>query len=109
VEGLAYLATDGTIDPLLQVFHDDASAMIRERAACGLSQSGMLSETQRRKAVPRLIDFADDASLNPETQKWIYQALRDITGQTLPHNAAAWRSWYASNSDSRWSPVTRDE
>jgi HEAT repeat protein len=108
VEGLAYLGTDETIAPLLQAFHDDPSHMIRERAACGLAQSGMLSETQRRKAVPRLLEFADDSSLDAETQTWVYQALRDITGQTLPHNAAAWRNWYASNADGRWKPVTRD-
>ncbi len=107
VEGLAYLGTDATIAPLLQVFHDDPSPMIRERAACGLAQSGMLSEQQRRRAVPRLLDFTDDRSLDPETQKWVYQALRDITGQSLPHDPATWRNWY-SNSDGRWNPVTRD-
>jgi hypothetical protein len=36
VEGLAYLGADQTIEPLLQIFHDDPSPMIRERAACGL-------------------------------------------------------------------------
>jgi HEAT repeat protein len=107
VEGLAYLGTDETIEPLLAVMHDDASPMIRERAACGLAQSGMLSERQRRTAVPRLLEYADDPSLDPVTQKWVYQALRDITGQTLPHNAAAWRDWYARG-DGRWNPVTRD-
>ena len=43
VEGLAYLGTDGTTDPLLEVFHDDPSPMIRERAACSLAQSGILN------------------------------------------------------------------
>ena len=107
VEGLAYLGTDDTIAPLLQVFHDDPSPMIRERAACGLSQSGMLSERQRRSAVPKLLDYAEDPSLGPETHKWVFQALRDITGQTLPHDPAAWRNWYNSN-DGNWRPVTRD-
>jgi HEAT repeats len=107
VEGLSYLGTDETIAPLLQVFHDDASPMIRERAACGLAQSGMLSEKQRRSAVPQLLDFADDASLDAETHKWVYQALRDITGQSLPHDPAAWRNWYSAN-NGQWNPVTRD-
>lgn len=107
VEGLAYLGTDETIAPLLDVFHDDPSPMIRERAACGIAQSGMLSERQRRTAVPRLLDFADDPSLDPETRKWVYQALRDITGQTLPHDAAAWRSWHNTRG-ARWNPVTHD-
>ncbi len=108
VEGLAYLGTNETIAPLLQVFHDDPSPQIRERAACGLAQSGMLSEKQRRSAVPKLLDFADDASLDPETRKWVFQALRDITGQTLPHDPAAWRNWYAANRDRPWRPVTHD-
>src|SRR5712691_12027694 len=70
VEGLAYLGTD------------DPSPMIPERAACGLAQSGMLSEKQRRSAVPQLLDFAADSSLDAENRKWVFQALRDITGQS---------------------------
>jgi hypothetical protein len=96
VEGLAYLATDAAIAPLLDVFHDDASPMIRERAACGLAQSGMFSAEQRRTAVPRLLDFAQDGALDAETRTWVFQALRDITGQSLPHDATVWRKWYAS-------------
>ena len=107
VEGLAYLGSDEVITPLLDTFRNDPSPMIRERAACGLAQSGMLSEHQRRTAVPRLLDFADDGTLDAETRKWVFQALRDITGQTLPHDAAAWRSWYdVGGAD--WRPVTRD-
>jgi len=97
VEGLAYLATDAAIAPLLAIFHDDPSPMIRERAACGLAQSGMFSAGQRLTAVPRLLDFAQDGGLDPETRTWVFQALRDITGQRLPQDAAAWRKWYAAN------------
>jgi HEAT repeat protein len=96
VEGLAYLGTDETIAPLLDVFHDDPSATIRERAACSLAQSGMLNQQQRYRAVPRLLDFAEDGGLDETTRTWVYQALRDITGQSLPREAAAWRRWYAT-------------
>ena len=96
VEGLAYLGTDGVIAPLLEIFHDDPSPTIRERAACSLAQSGMLNDKQRRAAVPRLLDYAEDFSLDNETRKWVFQALRDITGQSLPPNPAAWRRWYRS-------------
>ena len=95
VESLAFLGTDEVIEPLLQIFHDDPSAMIRERAACGLAQSGMLNEQQRWRAVPRLLDYAEDPSVDPMTRSWVFQALRDITGQSLPADAAAWRNWYA--------------
>lgn len=94
VEGLAYLGTDETIEPLLQTFHDDASAMVRERAACSLAQSGMLNQQQRRSAIPQLLNFAEDSSLDAQTHNWVYQALRDITGQSLPSEPAAWRDWY---------------
>jgi len=93
VEGLAYLGTDQVIDPLLEVFHDDPSAMIRERAACSLAQSGMLNEAQRWRAVPRFLELTTDGALDAETRRWVFQALRDITGQTLPPDPWAWRRW----------------
>jgi len=94
VEGLSFLGTDDVIEPLLAILHDDRSAMIRERAACGLAQSGMLNERQRRQAVPRLLEYTEDHSLDPETRGWVFQALRDITGQTLPPDPSTWRLWY---------------
>jgi hypothetical protein len=78
---------------LLGIFHDDPSPTIRERAACSLAQSGMLSRLQRRTAVPRLIEYAHDGALDAQTRGWVFQALRDITGQTLPRETAAWREW----------------
>ena len=97
VEGLAYLAMDASIEPLLDVFHDDPSPIIRERAACGLAQSGMFGAEQRRTAVPRLLDFALDGALDAETRTWVFQALRDITGQSLPQDARLWRTWYEAS------------
>lgn len=94
VEGLAYLATDEVIEPLREIFHDDPSPMIRERAACSLAQSGMLNREQRMSAVPRLLDFAGDGALDEQTRSWVFQALRDITGESRPPDAAAWRTWY---------------
>jgi hypothetical protein len=101
------LGTDATIAPLLGTFHDDPSAVIREEAACGLAQSGMLSEKQRRSEVPKLLDFAEDMSLDPQTRLWVFQALRDIAGQSLPHDAAAWRNWYNRRTEN-WHPITHD-
>ena len=94
VEGLAFLGTDQVIEPLLEVFHDDPSGMIRERAACSLAQSGMLNDTQRSRAVPRLLEFTSDGALDAETRGWVFQALRDITGQSLPPDPWAWKRWY---------------
>src|SRR4029077_8404284 len=76
VEGLAYLGTDETIAPLLDIFHDDPSPPIRERAACGLEQSGMVRARHRRTAIPRLPDFAEEFGMDSTTRGWVYQALR---------------------------------
>src|SRR3954468_1887570 len=96
VEGLAYLGSDATIAPLLKTFHDDASPLVRERAACSLAQSGMLSQQQRETVVPSLLEFAEDSSLGADTRMWTFHALRDITGQSLGNDPVAWRNWYSN-------------
>jgi len=70
--------------------------MVRERAACSLAQSGMLRPEQRRTAIPQILAFTDEASLDSATRAWAFHALRDITGRNLPDNSAVWRDWYAS-------------
>ena len=94
VEGLAYMGTDATIAPLLKTFHDDSSALVRERAGCSLAASGMLTREQRRSVIPTLLDDAEDLSLGADTRSWAFQALRDISGQNLPNEPIAWRNWY---------------
>jgi hypothetical protein len=98
VEALALVGTTSTITPLLDAMHDDPAATVRERAACTLAQSSMLSHEQRWIAVPRLIDYSADPALDPQTHILAFQALSDITGQRLPQDAALWREWYQSNS-----------
>jgi len=94
VEGLALVGTTPTIDVLLEVMHNDPSAIVRERAACSLAESGMLRHEQRLTAVPQLISFSEDPALDPQTRAWAFQALGDITKQRLPNDSGAWRSWY---------------
>ena len=96
VEGLALTGSDQTIQPLLKTMHDDPSPIVRERAACGLAQSGMFTQQQRLTAVPQLLNYTDDTSLDAQTHAWAFQALNDITHQRLPNNSAAWRDWYQS-------------
>ena len=97
VEALSYVATDAVMQPLLRTLHDDPSPVIRERAACALAESGMLTTQQRQLAIPTLLAYADDPSLDSATHAWTYHALRDITAQNLPDDAAAWRNWYERN------------
>ncbi len=98
VEGLALVGTTPTIAPLLEAMRNDPSPTVRERAACGLAESGSLSHDQRLIAVPELIRYSDDPALDAQTQGWAFQALQDITRQRLPNDSAAWRSWYQNHS-----------
>lgn len=97
VEGIGYLATDASAATLLQILHDDPSPMVRERAACSLAQSGMLSQQQRMNAVPQLLNYTEDAALDAQTHTWVYHALRDISGQNLANDPAAWKAWYETS------------
>lgn len=97
VEGLAHIGTDETIKDFLDVLHHDASLNVRERAGCSLAKSGMLTREQRMKAVPGLMDMADDKELDSTTRGWVYQALREITDVNLPNDPAAWRNWYSAH------------
>jgi hypothetical protein len=95
INGLGLLGTEGTVAPLLEVLRWDKSADLRERAACNLADSGMLTREMRRKALPELIRFAQDEGLDATTRKWVFQALREIAGQNLPDDATAWVRWWA--------------
>lgn len=96
VEGLAHIGSDDTIKDFLDVFRNDPSLEVRERAGCSLAKSGMLTREQRMLAVPGLIDLADDPSPDSTTRSWVYQALREITNEHLGNDPAAWRNWFST-------------
>ena len=100
IEGLSMLGTDQTIAPLLETLRSDPSPLVRERASCALAQSGMLTKEQRLRAVPDLLKMTDDATLDSATRGWIFQALHDITGASVPSQPDAWRTWWALNGHS---------
>jgi hypothetical protein len=95
LNGLGLLGTEGTIAPLLEALRWDQSPDLRERAACNLADSGMLPRAMRRGAMPELVRFGQDPTLDAATRKWVFQALREIAGQNLPDDAAAWARWSA--------------
>ncbi len=99
VEGLALAGSDSTIQPLLKAMHDDPSAVVRERAACGLAESGMYTPQQRFSAIPQLLAYTDDPSLDAQTHGWAFQALGDITHQPFGSNSSAWRAWHATRGE----------
>jgi HEAT repeat protein len=93
-ESLALAGTDSSIQLLLAAMHEDPSPVIRERAACGIAASGLFTPEQRMTAVPRLISYSEDPSLDAQTHAWAFQALGDITHQQFGNDTAAWRRWY---------------
>jgi hypothetical protein len=107
VEGLAMLGSDATVDPLLDILTHDRSPRVREQAANSLGQSGMLTREERLAAVPHLLNFADDDSLNTTTRELVYGTLRVITGAALGNDANAWRAWWASHDPAQERPRQR--
>jgi HEAT repeat protein len=97
IEGLAALGIDETLAPLLDTFRTDPSPAVRERGACSLAQSGMLTREQRLRAVPDLLRMMDDPTLDATTRGWVFQALRDITGTAIGPDPATWRTWWAQH------------
>ncbi len=108
VEGLAMLGNDATIAPLLDLLTHDPSARVRERAASSLGQSGLLTREERLAAVPHLLNFADDDSLNTTTRELVYGTLRVITGAALGNDANAWRAWWARHDPALERPSQRN-
>ena len=94
VEALALSGSDSAMESLLKAMHDDASPIVRERAACGVASSGLFTPQQRSTAIPKLVEYSDDPSLDERTHGWAFHALNDITHQRLPNDATAWRQWY---------------
>ena len=95
VEGLAMLGTAESIGPLLSILAHDPARQVRERAACNLARSGMLTDEQRLTAVPQLLNLLDDDSLEPATQDLVCASLQSITGASFGKDPDAWREWWA--------------
>ena len=118
VEALAYLGTDATIAPLLEIFHDDPSPQIRERAACGLAQSGMLSagaaphrgaaaDRVRRGAVARARDARPGCSRRCATSPARTCRTTPPPGASGTSPSAESRLWLGRRPDATMSPNGR--
>lgn len=107
VEGLAMLGNDAAVDPLLDRLAHDPSARVRERAASGLAQSGLLTREERLATVPDLLNLVDDDALGTTTRELVYGTLRVITGATLGNDANAWRTWWAGHDPAKEKPRRR--
>ncbi len=92
VDALAIFGGTEIIDPLLEIAINDTSALVRERAFCGLAQSGTLQIAERYLAVPGLLGIVESNQTEQQTQLWAYQALREITNlYDIPDDPVSWR------------------
>lgn len=92
VDALAKFGGAEVVPTLLDVAGRDASAAVRERAFCGLAESGTLLLAERYTALPGLLAIAQDPAADQQTRDWTYQALREITSlRNVPNDPASWR------------------
>ncbi|MEO6066302.1 MAG: HEAT repeat domain-containing protein [Lysobacterales bacterium] len=92
VDALAKFGGVEVIDPLLELAAHDPSALIQERAFCGLAQSGTLHIAERYHALPGLLAIVENPQSNKQTRDWSYQALREISGlYAVAEKTEAWR------------------
>ena len=92
VDALATLGGAEAVPLLLEIAAQDQDLSVRERAFCGLAESGTLLLAERYMAVPGLLTIAQDPNADKQTHAWTYQALREITGlRNVPDDADAWR------------------
>jgi len=57
-----------------------------------------MTDEQRQRMLPELVRFACDPQLDAMTRSWIFDALRNISGQSLGDDPAEWRAWYSQYS-----------
>jgi hypothetical protein len=105
-EGMSFVGTDEALDELFQIFTQDPSFAVRDRAGCSISDCGIFERKQRFRFVPSLIDLVSDPHANPQMRNWSFMALREITDENLPADAVAWRNWYKDKGDAKRAQFT---
>ena len=53
-----------------------------------------MNDEQRKRMLPELMRFACDPQLDAMTRSWLFDALRNISGQSLGDDSRLWRAWY---------------
>lgn len=53
-------------------------------------------DEKRASILPELIRFACDPNLDAMTRSWVFDALRDVSGQDFGDDPRLWRAWYAA-------------
>lgn len=97
IEGMRYLGSDEALDVLFESFTHDPSNAVRDRAGCNVSDCGNFMRKQRMRMVPKFIELVEDAQTSAVMRSWSFMALREITDESLPADASAWRNWYTQH------------
>jgi hypothetical protein len=53
-------------------------------------------DQKRKHILPELVRFACDPHIDAMTRSWVFDALRDVSGESIGDDPAQWRDWYAS-------------
>ncbi len=59
---------------------------------------------QRARLLPELMKFASDPRLDAMTRSWIFDALRELTGESFGDDPTQWSAWYAARSGKNHQP-----
>jgi len=66
-----------------------------------------MTDQQRGSVLPELVRYACDPHLDAMTGTWIFDALREISGENFGDDALLWRAWYAAVTG-RPAPVSKE-
>lgn len=117
VEGMRYLGKPEALDELFDSFTHDPSMNVRDRAGCNISDCGNFTRAERMRMVPKFLELLGDPKLDPQMRGWCFMALHEITGEKVPSEALAWRTWYGQHGAAKlaafeqleWWQVSGDE
>ncbi|HMK29372.1 MAG TPA: HEAT repeat domain-containing protein [Terriglobales bacterium] len=93
VLALAMIASDDSVADLLRIIRDHPDPQMRAQAGHSIARTGMLTQEQRWRAVPDLIQLS--ARLTDSDRHDVFDSLREITAQTdLQDETWAWQAWW---------------
>lgn len=99
-EGMRFLGSDQALDDLFDIFINDPSFKVRDRAGCNVSDCGNFMRRQRMRMFPKFLELAESPATNAQMRSWSFLAMQEITDVALP-DAKSWRQWYAQHGEEK--------
>ena len=96
-EGMRFLGSDQALDDLFEIFTNDPSFDVRNRAGCNVSDCGNFMRKQRMRMFPKFLELVENPTTNAQMRSWSFLAMQEITDVSLPPDAKAWRQWYTKH------------